>query len=105
MALSTRLKTGLVLLILLGLIPIGAILLVEFLPYKWRHAIDQQSERIFPTGAYAPHPDMDWELELDFRQYPGHRAVAYGALAMFVLIDTLLIAITWRGFVRLRSTA
>jgi hypothetical protein len=105
MALSRRLRKGLVLLILVVLVLIEVSLLEEFLPYKWRHAIDQQTERIIPTGTYAPHPEMDWEFELDFRQHPWHRAVEYGVLGMLVLIDSFLIAITWRGFTRLKSTA
>jgi hypothetical protein len=103
--LSPRLRKGLVLTILVVLVLVEMILVEEFLPYKWRHAIDQRTERIFPTGTYAPHPDMDWEFELDLRQHPMHRAVEYGVLGVLVLIDSFLIAVTWRGFVRLKSTA
>jgi hypothetical protein len=105
MALSPGLRKGLVLLILAVLVLVELSLLEECLPSKWRHAIDQQTEQIFPTGTYAPHPDLDWEFELDFRQHPWHRAVGYGTLGMLVLVDTLLIAITWRGFIRLKSTS
>lgn len=105
MALPSRLKKGLILLILVLLVLVEMSLLEEFLPYKWRHSIDQQVERIFPSGTYAPHPDLDWEFELDFRQHPWHRAVEYGVLGMLVLVDSFLIAITWRGFIRLKSTS
>jgi hypothetical protein len=105
MTLPIRLRKLLVLLILVGLILIEPILLVEFLPYKWGRAIDEQSERIFPGRTYAPHPDIDWEFELDFRKHPLHRAVVYGVLGTLALVDAFLIAITWRGYIRLKSTA
>jgi len=46
-------------------------LLEGFLPYEWRHAIDQRLDRLFPHTVYAPHPDRDWEFELDFQQHHG----------------------------------
>lgn len=103
--LSPRLRRGLVLSILVVLVLVEMILVEEFLPYKWRHAIHQRTERIFPTETYAPHPDMDWEFELDFRQHPTHRAVEYGVHGVLVVIDSYLIAVTWRKFVRFRSKA
>lgn len=90
MSISSTLKKGSVVVILLVLVLVEVSLLVEFLPYRGRHAIYQRAGRIFPTGTYAPHPDMDWEFELDFRQHPWHRAVSYGALGLLVLMDTLL---------------
>lgn len=102
---SSSLKKGSVVVILLVLVLVEVSLLVEFLPYRWRHAIYQQTGRIFPTGTYAPHPDMDWEFELDFRQHPWHRALSYGALGLLVLMDTLLIVIIWRRFIGFQSAA
>jgi len=105
MALSPCLRKVLVLLILVLLVVVEVSLVEEFPPYKWRHAIDHQPERIFHTLTYAPHPDVDWEFELDFQQHPWHRTVEYAVLGMLVLIDSFLIVISWRGFVRLESTA
>ncbi len=48
-------------------------LLEGFLPYKWQQEICHQSEPIFPSKKYEPHPDMGWEFELDYRQHPSHR--------------------------------
>ena len=55
--LHTNLKKGLLLIALFGLLYIGTGLLEGFLPYEWRHAIDQRVERIFPSPPYEPHPD------------------------------------------------
>lgn len=78
-------------------------LLEGFLPYEWRHAIHQQSEGIFPGEKYDPHPDMDWEFELDYRQHPWHRAVAYGFQGILVVGVGYLILRTGRVLGRLKS--
>jgi hypothetical protein len=82
---------------LVGLIIIEIGLLEGFLPYKWQHAIHQQSERIFPNAKYDPHPDMGWEFELDYQQHPPHRVVMYGFLGALVVGVACLISKVWRG--------
>jgi len=73
-------------------------LLQGFLPYKWRHAIDQGFDRIFPTPVYAPLADMYWEFELDFRQHPWDRVIEYAVLGILILGDAHLISRVWRAF-------
>ena len=63
---------------LAGLVLFEAGLLEGFLPYGWRHAIQPRTERVFPSLKYDPHPDMDWEFELDFQQHPAHQFVMTG---------------------------
>jgi len=96
--LRTNLKKSLLLVALCGLLYPGADLLEGFLPYKWRHAIDQRFDRIFPTPVYAPHPDMYWEFELDFRQHPWDRLFAYAVLSILIFGDAYLISRVWRAF-------
>ena len=98
MTLRTNLKKSLLLVALCGLLYPGADLLEGFLPYKWRHAIDQRFDRIFPTPVYAPHPDMYWEFELDFRQHPSDRLFAYAVFGILSLGDAYLISRVWRAF-------
>lgn len=83
---------------LCALVYLGTGLLEGFFRYEWRHAIDQRFERIFPTSVYPPHPDMDWEFELDFRQHPSHRIVQYAVLSVLILGDAYLISLVWRAF-------
>lgn len=66
-----------------------------FLPYR-SHAIHQQFERVFPSERYDPHPDMDWEFELDFRQYPSHRIASYALLGILVIGVAYLISKVWQ---------
>jgi hypothetical protein len=77
-------------------------LLESFLPYKWRHAIHQQTERVFPSAKYDPHPDMDWEFELDYHQHPAHRVVMYGVVTVLVTGVGFLTGKTWRKFRQVR---
>jgi hypothetical protein len=86
----------------LAVIALGALIVLEagllegFLPYEMRHAIHQQSKRIFPETKYDPHPDMDWEFELDYRQHPWHRTVVYGLQGILVVGVGYLILRTGR---------
>lgn len=96
-AIHKNLKKGLLLLTLCGLLYLGAGLLEGFLPYEWRHAIDQRLDRIFPHRVYAPHPDMDLEFEMDFRQHPGHRLIEYAVLGVLTIGDVYLISRVWRA--------
>ena len=97
MAVYKDLKKGLLLVALCGLLYLGAGLLEGFLPYEWRHAIDQRFERIFPRRVYAPHPDMDWEFEMDFRQHPWHRLTEFAVLGVLTVGDAYLILRVWRA--------
>lgn len=98
MTIRPILKKVLLLVALCILLYLGAGLLEGFLPYEWRHAIDQRFDRILRTSVYAPHPDMDWEFELDFRQHPSHRMIQYAVLAVLTLGDAYLISKVWRAF-------
>ena len=49
-----------------------------------RLAIHLQTERVFPSAKYDPHPDMDWEFELDYRQHPAHRVLLHGAVGVLM---------------------
>jgi hypothetical protein len=93
-----KIRKGLLVLALCGLLCLGMGLVEGFLPYKWRHAIDQHLDRVFPHTVHAPHPDMDWEFELDFRQYPWHRRIEYAVLGVLTLGDVYLISRVWRAF-------
>ena len=97
---STNLKKPLLVVLLLALVLLEAAIFEGFLPYEWRHAIHQQSERVFPSKRYEPHPDMDWEFELDFRQHPSHRAIVYGVSAILAIGNAYLIAKVWQAFRR-----
>src|SRR5260370_22710410 len=91
-------KRALLVLALAGLAVVEIGLLESFLPYEWRHSIHQQTERVFPSAKYDPHPDMDWEFELDYRQHPAHRVVMYAVITVLVTGVGYLIAKTWRKF-------
>ena len=91
-------KTGLLIVALFALMYLGAGLLEGFLPYEWRHAIDQRFEQVFPSPVYAPHPDMYWEFELDFRQHPADRLFAYAVFGILSLGNAYLISRVWRAF-------
>ena len=103
MALPVILRKAILLSVLFGLVLIQAALLEGILPYEWRHAIHQQSLRIFPSERYDPHPDMDWEFELDFRQHPSHRAILYAVTGILTLGNVFLYAKVLQAFRRLRS--
>ena len=79
-----------------GLFIIEIGLLEGFLPYKLQHAIHQQSERIFPSKKYEPHPDMGWEFELDYRQHTSHRIAMYCLQGVLVVGVAYLIARVWK---------
>ena len=98
MRLGTDFKKGLLLVALCGLPIVGAGLLEGFLPYEWRHVIHQRFESIFPSPVYAPHPNMDWEFELHFREHPLQRWIEYGVLGVLTLGDAYLISKAWRAF-------
>ena len=70
---QTLVKRAMLVIVLAGLFIFEIGLLEGFLPYKWQQEIYQQSERIFPSKKYEPHPDMGWEFELDYHQHPSHR--------------------------------
>jgi len=95
--LRANLKKGLLLIALLGLLYLGAGLLEGFLPYEWRHSIDQRFETIFPRPVYAPHPNIDWEFELDFREHPVHRLIEFAVLGVLTVADAYLILKVWRA--------
>ena len=95
-------KRAMLVIALAGLFVIEIGLMESFLPYKWQHEIYQQSERIFPSEKYDPHPDMGWEFELDYRQHPSHRVAMYGLLGTLVLGVAYLISKVWR---RLRQAS
>jgi hypothetical protein len=88
----TYVKRAALVITLVALIIIEIGLLEGFLPYRWRHAVHEQSERVFPSQKYDPHPDMDWEFELDYRQHPSHRVAMYGFLGTLVLGVAYLIS-------------
>jgi hypothetical protein len=90
-------KKALLLLVLSVLLLVEADLLEGFLPYQRRHAIDQRFERLFPSRPYAPHPDMDWEFELMFRQNPRMRDANYIVLGLLALVDGYLFFKVWRA--------
>jgi hypothetical protein len=96
--LHTKLKKGLLLVTLCGLLVVGAGLLESFLPYEWRHAIHQRVESFFPSPVYAPHPNMDWEFELYFRERPWQRWIGFGVLGVLTLGDAYLNSKAWRAF-------
>ena len=98
----TYVKRAALVITLVALIIIEIGLLEGFLPYRWRHAVHEQSERVFPSQKYDPHPDMDWEFELDYRQHPSHRVAMYGFLGTLVLGVAYLISKVWR---RLRQAS
>ena len=100
MVVHTRLRKGALLFALSGLLLLGMSILQEFLPYKWRHAIQERFDRIVPSATYAPHPDMDWEFELDFQQHPCHRRVEYAPLGVLIIGDGYAISRVWRAFRR-----
>jgi hypothetical protein len=91
-------KRALLVLALAGLAVVEIGLLESFIPYEWRHSIHQQTERVFPSAKYDPHPDMDWEFELDYRQHPAHRVVMYAVVTVLVTGVGYLIGKTWRKF-------
>jgi hypothetical protein len=79
-----------------GLVFVEVGLLESFLPYEWRNAIHQQTERVFPSAKYDPHPEMDWEFQLDFRQHPAHRVVMFGIVGVLMSGVAYLLMKTWR---------
>ena len=97
MPLRTNLKKGMLLITLVGLLCIGADLLEGLLPYEWRHTIDQRFDHIFHLPTYEPHPNIDWEFELDFREHPRDRVIQYAVLVALILGDGYLISRVWRA--------
>ena len=95
-------KRAVLVLALAGLAIAEVGLLEGFLPYEWRHAIHQQTERVFPSAKYDPHPDMDWEFELDYRQHPAHRVVMYGVVGVLAAGVAYFIVKTRRKLRRVR---
>ena len=93
---SGRFTKPFLVVLLFALVFLELAILEVFLPYKWSHSIHQQSERIFPSRRYDPHPDMDWEFELDFQQHPSHKAFAYGVAAILAAGNAFLIARVWK---------
>jgi hypothetical protein len=89
--------------LLLALVLLEAVILEGFLPYEWQHAIQQRYDRVFPSERYDPHPDMGWEFDLDFRQHPWHRAIAYGFTALLAIGDAYLIVKVWEALHRLKA--
>ena len=101
---SAKLKKPLLLILLLALVLLEAVILEAFLPYEWQHAIQHQTDRIFPREKYDPHPDMGWEFfELDYRQHPSHRAVLYAVAAILSVGNAYLIAKVWKALNRLKA--
>jgi hypothetical protein len=100
-----KLKKALLLLVLSSLVFVEAGLLAEFGPYQWRHGIHQQSERVFPSKRYDPHPDIDWEFESMFRQDPWSRAAYYAVLGFLALVDLYLITKIWRSLVHTKPSS
>jgi len=98
-------KKPLLVMVLLALVLVEAAILEGFLPYEWRHAIHQQSEKVFPSKKYDPHPDMDWEFELDFLQHPSHRAIVYGVSAILAFGNGYLIAKVRQALLRPKASA
>jgi hypothetical protein len=89
-------KRAVLVLAFAGLVIVEFGLLESFLPYEWRHAIHQQTDRVLTSPKYDPHPDMDWEFELDYRQHPAHRVVMYGVVGLLAAGVACLIVKTWR---------
>ena len=94
---SARFTKPFLVILLLALVFLELAMVEVFLPYKWSHSIHQQYERTFPSRRYDPHPDMDWEIELDFRQHPSHKALAYGVAAILAVGNAFLIARVWKA--------
>ena len=86
---------------MVGLVVFELALLEAYLPYEWNHAISKRVDRVLYTEPYAPHPNMDWELELDFRQHPSHRIAIYMIIAVLATGNAFLIAKVWKTQKRL----
>ena len=93
---QTSIRRAMLVIVLAGLFIFEIGLLEGFLPYKWQQEIYQQSERIFPSKKYEPHPDMGWEFELDYRQHPSHRIAMYGLQGVLVVGVAYLITRVWK---------
>jgi hypothetical protein len=93
---QTLIKRAMLVSVLVGLFIFQIGLLEGFLPYKWQQEIYRQSERIFPSKKYEPHPDMGWEFELDYRHHPSHRIAIYGLQGVLVVGVAFLIARVWK---------
>ncbi len=97
-------KKILLVMILSGLLLVEAGLLEGFLPYAQQHAIHQQFQRVFPQQRYDPHPDMDWEFELAFRQNPKLRIAFDVVLGILMLGNAYLITRAWQKLRRIKSS-
>jgi hypothetical protein len=89
--------------VLAGLFIFEISLLEGFLPYKCPQEICQQSERIFTSKKYEPHPDMGLEFELDYRQHPSHGIAMYGLQGVLVVGVAYLIARVRKNCIRLAA--
>ncbi len=96
-------KKTLLVIVFWGLLLVEVGLLEGFLPYSQRHAIHEQFQRVFPQQRYDPHPDMDWEFELAFRQNPKLRIAADAVLVILTLGNAYLIVRAWQGLRRIRQ--
>ena len=94
-------RRALLLLVMIGLVALEFALLEAYLPYEWSHAISERVDRVLHTEPYAPHPSMDWEFELDFRQHPSHRIAMYLITTVLATGNAFLIAKVWRAQKRL----
>ena len=89
-------RRALLLLVMIGLVAFELALLEAYLPFEWSHAISERVDRVLHTEPYAPHPNMDWEFELDFRQHPSHRIAMYLIAAVLATGNAFLIAKVWK---------
>ena len=94
-------KRSFLLVLVVVLVVFELFLLEGFLPYEWHHPISVQLDRIFPSQIYAPHPNMDWEIETVLRQHPTYRIVLYLITALLATSNALLISKIWKARSRL----
>jgi hypothetical protein len=95
----------LLLVVMIGLLGLELALLEAYLPYEWSDPISERVDRFFHTEPYAPHPNMDWEFELDFRQHPSHRIAMYVITAILATGNAFLIAKVWKTQKRLAESS
>jgi hypothetical protein len=96
-------RRTLLLLVLAGLFLLELAPLEAYLPYEYTHAIAERLDRVFHIKPYPPHPNMDWEFELDFRQHPSHRITMYVITAVLATGNAFLIAKVWKAQKRLAA--
>jgi len=88
---------------MISLVAFELVLLEGDLPYEWSHAISERVDRVLHIEPYAPHQNMDWEFELDFRQHPSHRIAMYLIITVLATGNAFLIAKVWKTQKRLGS--